>query len=95
MEDLENTEFLLNVKISESFQKFVEIFLRFRISFWHYYPTLNYKIDAEFCLNFFQTSFEFLWGFSGFFSEFWDNLFLEIPRGPRGIDFIFLDPRGM
>ena len=21
--------------------------------------------------------------------------FLEIPRGPRGIDFIFLDPRGM
>jgi hypothetical protein len=21
--------------------------------------------------------------------------FLEIPRGPRGINFIFLDPRGM
>ena len=33
--------------------------------------------------------------FSTFFSDFWDNLFLEIPRGPRGIDFTFLDPRRM
>ena len=27
--------------------------------------------------------------------DFLDNSVLEIPRGPRGIDFIFLDPRGM
>ena len=30
-----NTEFPLNMKISESFQKFVKIFLCFRISFWY------------------------------------------------------------
>ena len=94
-EDLKNTEFLLNVKISDCFQKFVEIFLCFRITFWHYYPTLKYKIHAEVCLNIFQNSFEFFGGFSGIFSDFLDNSYLEIPRGPQGINFIFLDPRGI
>ena len=46
-------------------------------------------------LNFFQNLFELFGGFSGFYSDFWDKSVLEIPRGPRGIDFIFLDPQGM
>ena len=48
-----------------------------------------------YCFDFFSVFFYFLLGFSGFYSDFWDKLFLEIPRGPRGIDFAFLDPRGM
>ena len=87
------------MKISENYQKYADIFLFlllfFRINFWYYYPPLKYNINAEFFLIFFQNLFEFLGGFSGFFSDFLDNSFLEIPRGPRGIDFIFLDPRGM
>ena len=90
------------MKKNENFRKFSEICQDFSVlmfNFWNYYKTfqtLKYKFNAEFFIDFFFSEyFRNFGGFSGFFSEFWDNLFLEIPLGPRGIEFIFLDPRGM
>ena len=81
-----------------NFRKFSEIcrnFSVFKDQFGIITQLWNIKSMLNFFLNFFQNSFEFFGGFSGFFSDFLDNSFLEIPRGPRGIDFVFLDPRGM
>ena len=56
---------------------------------------LDFFLDSflDFFLDYFLDFFFF--EFLRDFQHFWDNSFLEIPRGPRGIDFIFLDPRGM
>ena len=81
--DLENTEFPLNMKISESFQKFVEIFLCFRISLWYSYPTLKYKINAEFFFNFFQNLFEFFGCLSRFLMIFWITHSSKFPKDPE------------
>ena len=87
----------LNMKKNENFRKFSEIcqdFSAFQFNFWTYYQTfqtLKYKFNAVFFFRIFQN----FGGIFRIFSDFWDNLFIEIPRGPRGIDFIFLDPRGM
>ena len=80
---LENTEFPLNMKISESFQKFVDFFLFFSISFWYYYPTLKYKINAEFFFNFFQNLFEFFGCLSGFLMIFWITHSSKFPKDPE------------
>jgi hypothetical protein len=52
----------------------------------------NINSMLKFFIHFF---FIFFFNFVGDFQYFWHNSFLQIPRGPRGIDFIFLDPRGM
>ena len=65
-----NTEFPLSMRILENFQKFVEIllflYLLFSISSWYYYPTLKYKINADF-FEFFP---KFIWIFVGIFRIF-------------------------
>ena len=83
------------MKISENFQKFVEIFLFLFLFFRITDQFITQLWNIKLMLNIFQNLFELFGGFSGFYSDFWDKSVLEIPRGPQGIDFIFLNLREM
>ena len=104
-EDLEYTKFCLLALKYENKEKIFRNLSRFfsfyfcssglPINFWYCYLTfwtLKYKFKAE---NFFDFFFKIFLNFWGIIRTFGITHSSKIPRGPRGIDFIFLDPRGM
>ena len=70
-------------KFSEFVEILLSLYLFFRISFWYYYPTLKYKINADSFLNFFQTLFEFLGDFQEVLVNFLINHSSKFPKDPE------------
>ena len=82
--------------IQKNIIKFLFLFFRINNQFLVLFPNiLNFEIKIQGWNFFFDFFFKTFLKFWGIFSIFGIAHSSKIPRGPRGIDFIFLDPRGM